>query len=47
MIKSGEMPMKGYVLFHDESEMNESQREKVINWFISKTKKENHLEEQL
>lgn len=33
MIKSGEMPMKGYVMFHSEAEISHEQKMQLINWF--------------
>ena len=32
MIKSGEMPMKGYVLFHSEAELTNEQKSSFIYW---------------
>jgi hypothetical protein len=32
MIKSGEMPMEGYVMFHEEAEINHEQKMQLINW---------------
>lgn len=32
MIKSGEMPMEGYVFFHEEAEINHEQKMQLINW---------------
>jgi hypothetical protein len=32
MIKSGEMPMEGYVLFHQEAEINHEQKMQLIAW---------------
>lgn len=32
MIKSGEMPMKGYVFFHDEAEISQDQKMALLNW---------------
>ena len=33
MIKSGEMPMQGYVMFHEEAEFNHEQKMAIISWF--------------
>ena len=33
MIKSGEMPMNGYVMLHDEAEITHEQKMKLISWF--------------
>ncbi|MCW8848753.1 MAG: heme-binding domain-containing protein [Melioribacteraceae bacterium] len=33
MIKSGEMPMEGYVMFHAEAEINHEQKMQLISWF--------------
>ena len=40
MIETGEMPMKGYVLLHEEADLTDEQKQAIINWFRSlKTKK--------
>jgi len=36
MVKSGEMPMKGYVMLHEEAEITQDQKMALINWFTSK-----------
>jgi hypothetical protein len=36
MIRTGEMPMQGYVLFHQNAEIDPSQKEELIEWFSSK-----------
>ena len=33
VIKSGEMPMKGYVMFHDEAEISQDQKMALLTWF--------------
>ena len=33
MVKSGEMPMEGYVMFHEEAEINHEQKMQLIAWF--------------
>lgn len=33
MIKSDEMPMKGYVFFHEEAEISQDQKMALLNWF--------------
>jgi len=35
MVKSGEMPMKGYVIFHEESEISHESKMEVISWFLA------------
>jgi hypothetical protein len=35
VVESGEMPMKGYILFHSEADLNETQRHNLISWFQS------------
>ena len=40
MIETGEMPMKGYVLLHEEADLTNEQKQAIMNWFRSlKTKK--------
>jgi len=39
MIQSDEMPMKGYVILHDEADLTDVQKQDLIDWFQSiKTK---------
>jgi len=33
IVKSGEMPMKGYVMFHEEAEITQDQKMALLNWF--------------
>ena len=33
MVKSGEMPMNGYVMLHDEAEITHENKMKLISWF--------------
>lgn len=40
MIKSGEMPMKGYVLFHDNADLILTEKNELIDWFNSMLGKE-------
>ena len=35
MIESGEMPMKGYVLLHEEANLTDVQKQAMIDWFRS------------
>ena len=35
VVETGEMPMKGYVLFHGEADLTTDQRETLNNWFRS------------
>ena len=36
MIKSGEMPMKGYVIFHNNADLTLTEKKELINWLTSK-----------
>lgn len=33
MVKSGEMPMQGYVIMHSEAELSDDQKNYLVNWF--------------
>ncbi|MBK8945821.1 MAG: heme-binding domain-containing protein [Ignavibacteriae bacterium] len=33
MVKSGEMPMQGYVMMHSEAELTDDQKNYLANWF--------------
>lgn len=33
MIKSGEMPMKGYIIFHPEAEITQERKMELLKWF--------------
>jgi hypothetical protein len=35
MIETGEMPMKGYVLLHEEADLTDAQKKAMIDWFRS------------
>lgn len=35
MVRTGEMPMKGYLMLHDEAELSEEQRQKFVMWLRS------------
>ncbi|MBK7106098.1 MAG: heme-binding domain-containing protein [Ignavibacteriae bacterium] len=39
MIKSGEMPMQGYVMMHSEAKLSDEQKNALIEWFNSKIQK--------